>query len=60
MAEYGEWNCKGATLSNVMAKKEYGVSRDFIVNGIRVGKLEYREWVTWEKQKQENLNIIFL
>jgi len=43
MAEYGEWNRKGATLSDVTAKKEYGVDRDFIVEGIREGKLEYRE-----------------
>ncbi len=43
MAEYGEWNRKGATLSDVTAQKEYGVSRDFIVEGIRAGKLEYRE-----------------
>jgi len=43
MAEYGEWNQKGATLSDVTAKKEYGVDRDFIVKGIRAGKLEYRE-----------------
>jgi hypothetical protein len=27
MAEYGEWNRKGATLSDVTAKAEYGVSR---------------------------------
>jgi len=39
MAEYGEWNRKGATLSDVTAQKEYGVSRDFIVEGIKVGKL---------------------
>ena len=43
MAEYGEWNRKGATLSDVTAKAEYGVSRDFIVKGIQTGKLEYRE-----------------
>jgi hypothetical protein len=43
MAEYGEWNRKGATLSDVTAKAEYGVSRDFIVKGIKTGKLEYRE-----------------
>jgi hypothetical protein len=30
MAEYGEWNHKGATLSDVTARKEYGVSFDFI------------------------------
>ena len=47
MAEYGEWNRKGATLSDVTAQKEYGVSRDFIVQGIRAGKLEYREGSIW-------------
>ncbi len=47
MAEYGEWNRKGATLSDVTACKEYGVSRDFIVQGIRAGKLEYREGSVW-------------
>lgn len=47
MAEYGEWNRKGATLSDVTAKKEYGVSRDFIVQGIRARKLEYREGSIW-------------
>jgi predicted RNase H-like nuclease (RuvC/YqgF family) len=47
MAEYGEWNRKGATLSDVTAKKEYGVDRDFIIRGIRAGKLEYREGVVW-------------
>jgi len=47
MAEYGEWNRKGATLSDVTAKKEYGVDRTFIVKGIRAGKLEYREGVVW-------------
>lgn len=47
MAEYGEWNRKGATLSDVTAQKEFGVSRDFIVKGIRAGKLEYREGSVW-------------
>ena len=47
MAEYGEWNRKGATLSDVTATKEYGVSRDLIVKGIRAGKLEYREGAIW-------------
>lgn len=42
MAEYGEWNRKGASLSDKTAKKEYGVSRDFIVKGIRAGRFEYR------------------
>lgn len=47
MAEYGEWHCKGATLSNVTAQKEFGVSQDFIMKGIRSGKLEYREGAIW-------------
>ena len=47
MAEYGEWNRKGATLSDVTATKEYGVSRDFIVKGIRAGRLECREGAIW-------------
>jgi hypothetical protein len=47
MAEYGEWNQKGSTLSDVTAKKEYGVDRDFIVKGIKAGKLEYREGAIW-------------
>jgi hypothetical protein len=47
MAEHGEWSRKGATLSDVTAQKEYGVSRDFIVKGIRAGKLEYREGSVW-------------
>jgi hypothetical protein len=47
MAEYGEWNRKGATLSDVTAQKEFGISREFIVKGIRAGKLEYREGAIW-------------
>lgn len=47
MAEFGEWNRKGATLSDVTAKKEYGVDREFIVKGIHAGKLEYRQGVMW-------------
>ena len=47
MAEHGEWNRKGATLSDITAGKEFGVSRDFIVQGIRAGKLEYREGAIW-------------
>jgi hypothetical protein len=47
MAEYGEWNRKGATLSDVTATKEYGVNQAFIVKGIRAGKLEYREGAIW-------------
>ena len=47
MAEYGEWNRKGAALSDVTAEKEYGVTRDFIVKGIQAGKLEYRDGAVW-------------
>ena len=47
MAEYGEWNRKGATLSDATAQKEYGVTLDFIVEGIRAGKLEHREGAMW-------------
>ena len=47
MAEYGEWTRKGAVLSDITAKKEYGVDRDFIVKGIKAEKLEYREGVMW-------------
>ena len=47
MAEHGEWNQKGATLSDVTAKKEYGVDREFIIKGIEAGKLEYRDGAIW-------------
>jgi hypothetical protein len=47
MAEYGEWNRKGAVLSDVTAGKEYGVTRDFIVKGIQAGALECREGSVW-------------
>ena len=47
MAEYGEWNRKGAVLSDKTAHKEYGVTHDFIVTGIQTGKLEYREGAVW-------------
>ena len=47
MAEYGEWNRKGATLSDATAEVEYGVSRDFIVKGIVAAKLEYRPGAIW-------------
>lgn len=47
MAEYGEWNRKGATLSDVTAEAEYGVHRDFIIRGIQSAKLEYRDGAMW-------------
>ena len=47
MAEYGEWNRKGAVLSDVTAQKEYSVTRDFIVKGVQAGELEFREGAVW-------------
>jgi hypothetical protein len=47
MADYGEWNRKGAVLSDVTAQKEYGMTREFVVAGINAGKLEYREGSVW-------------
>jgi hypothetical protein len=47
MAEYGEWNRKGASLSDKTAKKEYKVDQEFIIKGIEAGKLEYREGSVW-------------
>jgi hypothetical protein len=38
MADYGEWNRKGGTLSDATAIKD-GVTHDFIVEGIRAGKI---------------------
>jgi hypothetical protein len=42
MADYGEWTRKGAVLRDLTAQKQYGVSQDFIVQGIKSGKLEFR------------------
>jgi hypothetical protein len=47
VAEHGEWTRKGATLSDVTAEAEYGVSREFIVEGIKKGKLEFRDGAVW-------------
>jgi hypothetical protein len=47
MVEYNEWNQKGATLSDVTAKAEYGIDHEFIVKGIKAGILEYREGAVW-------------
>lgn len=38
-----EWQCKGATLSDKTARKEFGLTQDEIVEAIRSGKLRYRE-----------------
>jgi hypothetical protein len=37
-----EWQHKGATLSDKTARKEFGLTRDEIVQAIRGGKLQYR------------------
>ena len=47
MADHGEWTRKGAVLSEGTAQNEYGVSREFILRGIRSGRLEVREGSGW-------------
>ena len=47
MAKHGEWNRKGATLSDVAAEAEYGVTRAFIIKGIQTARLEYRDGAIW-------------
>jgi hypothetical protein len=42
-----EWNRKGGALSEVTAQSEYGLTREFILKGIQVGKLEWREASAW-------------
>jgi hypothetical protein len=37
-----EWQCKGATLSDKTARKEFGLTQNEIVEAIRTGKLQYR------------------
>jgi len=37
------WTKKGATLSNKSAQKEFGLTFEEIVEGIRADKLQYRE-----------------
>lgn len=37
------WTEKGATLSDVSAQKEFGLTQPEIIEGIRSGKLQYRE-----------------
>lgn len=38
-----EWQCKGATLSDKTARKEFGLTQAEIVQAIRAGKLQYRQ-----------------
>ena len=47
MADLEEWTLKGLTLTHATAEKEYDVSREFILKGIKTGKLEYRETSMW-------------
>ncbi len=37
------WNRKGSALSDKSARKEYGLEQEEIIEGIRQGKLQYRE-----------------
>jgi hypothetical protein len=48
MAEYGEWNRKGASLSDKTARKEYKVDQEFIIKGVEAGKLEFRYSSVWK------------
>ena len=38
-----KWQGKGSTLSDKTARKEYGLTQDEIVEGIRAGQLQYRQ-----------------
>jgi hypothetical protein len=38
-----EWQRQGATLSDKSARKEFGLTQDQIVQGIRAGKLHYQQ-----------------
>jgi transcriptional regulator with XRE-family HTH domain len=38
-----EWQCKGATLSDKTARKEFGLTQEEIVQAVRAGTLQYRE-----------------
>jgi hypothetical protein len=42
-SDSGEWQLKGATLSDKTARKEFGLTQDEIVRAIRAGTLHYRE-----------------
>src|SRR6266540_399702 len=38
----GEWQIKGATLSDKSARTEFGLTQEEIMQAIRAGKLQYR------------------
>jgi hypothetical protein len=42
-SDSGEWQLKGATLSDKTARKEFGLTQGEIVQAIRAGMLHYRE-----------------
>ena len=60
MAEYGEWTQKGATLSDVTAEKEYGVSREFIVEGIKTTVPFHQKLMQNEDFRKGNFNTSFI
>ena len=39
---YGEWNVKGATLSDKTAAREYGLTMEEIYEAVNTGQLQYR------------------
>ncbi len=43
MASDGAWTEKGATLSDKSARKEFGITQEEIIEGIKAGKLQYRQ-----------------
>ncbi len=43
MNDDSEWARKGATLTDGTAQKEYGLTREEIVDAVRSGKLSYRQ-----------------
>ncbi len=47
MTGSSEWTRKGAVITDGTACKDYGVTRDFLVQGIRAGKLDYRDSVIY-------------
>ena len=50
MAEYGEWNRKGATLSDKTARKEYGLSQDEIIEAIESPDSPWLVCVQWHPE----------
>jgi hypothetical protein len=40
---WGEWNRKGASLSDKTARKEFGLTQEEIYRAIKAGRLQYRQ-----------------